>query len=410
MPYITGTKVRIDVIMEIFAILMVVLYLLSIRKLTLKSDVAVILKFSFVSVAYITIRIMLDFDVNLKIYVYQIHVLAGICIYELFSVVNKNYEPSSLLKTLIIVCIPINLLCLAQWFYPNSDIVQFILLEYGGAQSDEYNYAGVNITNLASVEVMHGAAMTSLFSGKHTFAQFALMTLASSLSYLKINQKSLLGKLGVIASLVGGFFTFSKIFIFGLPIFYLANEFFYSKKNNFIMLVGFLILCLVIPLVVLSTDLFDRAYVLKDIFTAILSGNALSLVNSRFGEDGYLTEYNYIFLDFSTWIIGQGASAGDYKVSDNQYRSLILIGGLPYLLLFMYPLLLIHKNVVRFSSENAWVAPFAAYGVVILLSGLGAEVFWQPRITSLWIFFVLLLGHAFKSEAMKSPILMKKHI
>ncbi len=338
---------------------------------------------SALPLCYLSLRLAIDFDFNSKVLAYQIHFLGGIAIFVIF----KNFISENALRVfagLLLFSILINLYPVIQWFFESYSPVSFLLELYGGPPSEDYSG---ELPTLAAHEVMHKSAMTSIFTGKHTLAQFSLLIAAVSVSVYNMGKHRLLAVLAFICAGIGGVLSFSKIFLFGFPLFLLMIS---ARRMSTIKLIAILATTImIVVLLEVITPLLDTAYVLQDILIAILDGDVFSLTASRFGDDGYLTEANFIFDEPITWMWGQGAAAGLYRMADNQYRSILLLGGVIYFIAYLAPIILLSKLLLRRDAGQNYLFPLFSYSIVIFIAGIGVEVFWQPRIVSLWVVICL---------------------
>lgn len=192
-----------------------------------------------------------------------------------------------------------------------------------------------------------------------------------------------------IAAVLGGIASFSKIFIFGFSLSILIGVLLADGARGKIK--GIFVSCLAILLASVPVlALIEEAPVLRDIIAAIFDGRVASLLESRFGSDGYLTEVNDIFNSPLTWIFGQGADAGNFRMADSQYRSLVLLGGAFYAAIFMAPIIYLTYISWRATKFNPALRPLLIYSVSLFACGVGIEVYWQPRIISLWVMLAAL--------------------
>lgn len=403
LPYLYGTQYRMDVLFELFSIIILIIQLLLGKINKLGASIKKLILLSVLPLCYLSLRLAVDFDFNSKVLVYQIHFLGGIAIYVTF----KNFISKNSLRIfagLLLFSILINLYPVIQWNFESYSPVSFLLELYGGLPSEDYTG---ELPTLAAHEVMHKSAMTSIFTGKHTLAQFSLLIAAVSVSVFNMGKYRLLAVLAFICAGIGGVLSFSKIFLFGFPLLLLIIS---ARRMSLIKLIAILATTImIVVLVEVITPLLDSIYVLQDVFIAILNGDVFSLIESRFGEDGYLTEANFIFYEPITWMWGQGAAAGLYRMADNQYRSILLLGGVIYFIAYLAPIIMLSNLLFRRDACQKYLFPLFSYSIVIFIAGIGVEVFWQPRIVSLWVVICLAFidavqyNHLTNNNASHSP-------
>lgn len=387
LPYFPGTPYRLDVFLEI-SLILIYGVICSLKIFHNGSKVNAFLFLAALPLFFISFRLLADLAFDPKIIIYQIHIFAGGALYfSLRRIIRLDWLKS--IRVLVLFGIITNMYALFQWLWESSPLVQILLELYGGVASSDYTG---DFGTLSALEVMTKSSMTSIFTGKHTLAQFSLLILALSQILWRAKQSRRLAAFGIISSIVGGSFSFSKVFFFGLPI-YMIMSIFFSYRRSLRKKLGELLI-LSTSVAMMSAIMYDSSYVLSGIFSAIVESGGLSLLDSRYGLDGYLTEKNYIFSDLLTWLFGQGADAGQYRMADNQYRSLILLGGIPYLILFIAPILYLWHLMHKSSRIHAFTSPLLSYNTMLFFAGIGVEVFWQPRIVTLWVFIVLVTYYA----------------
>lgn len=263
-----------------------------------------------------------------------------------------------------------SLLTLGQFIQPDSPIVDWFLSSYGGPKSPDYIWLG-HLSNIPEILVKSGAAMVGLFTGKHSLALFCLFVeLISVKSSLSPKALIVVRVLNVIA----GFLSASKIFVFGIVIVSLL-----SVKKNVLLLVTLLFFAMFFFLFGLDHR------VLENVISILVEGDFFRIFESRYGNDGFFEKYNDIFSELTVWIVGLGSQAGPYKVSDNLYRSLVLLGGLPMLLSTLYVFMSL-ANFCRSREKN-----FFLFLIILFLAGLGVPSFWSSR--TILIFFVMVFSY-----------------
>lgn len=413
LPYYPGTSFRIDQFLGITYILAIPCLLFTKKVLKFESKPEMILTLiAFLVVIYTFLRVLADFSIPLRIINYQLYLACGMGIWYVHHntfTAGKNI----FIKSLLVISIPISLFAVFQFYFKDSALTHFLLTWYNGEGSEDYEITanGMHETynNLAAIEVLTGTSMTSIFTGKHSLAMFCMFIISLGLGAKHDDSMTSRSKniaiAAILAAIIAGFFSTSKIFFFGIIIMFGLYYFCNLSKDTIFAVIAKILL--VVFFSITAIVLGDELRVLGNIINTVLSGDVLNIFSSRFGSDGYLSQYASVLNQPITWIAGLGAQAGAMKISDNQFRSILLIGGLPYFFLFfsfiIYLLILNWRS--RFHSPYS--LPFFSLGIALLFSSLGIEVYWQARTVPLWILANVLLAIP-KSAGTRIPLHYRK--
>lgn len=263
-----------------------------------------------------------------------------------------------------------SVLTLAQYLQPNNVIVDWFLSYYGGPKSSDYLWAG-HLSNIPEILVKSGASMVGIFTGKHSIALFCLLVELISVKS-SVSPKVLI--IVRVLNVIAGFLSGSKIFVVGIFI-----VLFLSIRKNVVLLVT-----------IFFMSLFFFFYgldhrILENVILLLVEGDFMRIFESRYGDNGFFVKYNEIFRKPIVWILGLGSQAGAYKVSDNLYRSLLLLGGVPMLVSTLFVFMSL-ANFCR-SQEKS----FFLFLIILFLAGIGVPSFWSSR-TNL-IFFIMIFSY-----------------
>jgi hypothetical protein len=119
----------------------------------------------------------------------------------------------------------------------------------------------------------------------------------------------------------------------------------------------------------------------------VLSGDADQIVGTRFRSDGYLTEtIERLTTDRSLLWYGTGADLGHLIVADSLFLLPLATGGVPQLLLYVFPVLWLLFQLWRRRGENEYLPALFSLHASFLMSGIGVPVYQMGRISPLiWI-------------------------
>lgn len=397
MPYWPGTPFRIDQFIGIIYLVFFVLSLYSSRVIAgLDWGIGNLAMVAFWAIVYISTRIILDgkFDAGTaKIFNYQIYFAAGLSIF-IFHRKRLIQTKDIFVNAILMISIPISLFALFQFYFTDHYLVTLLLEWYGGHGDAAYASEYTDLETLAAIEVLSKTSMTSIFTGKHSLAVFDLFVIALAVGAHGEGNRTRNGryflKVVIVLALISGWLSTSKIFFFGIAIFFVLA----LDVGRLMAKAGTIALGVCFGLVSL-TYFSEEMRVLNDLVELVLSGNIFEIFSSRFGggtDVGYLGDKMEILFEPLTLFLGQGAWAGKYSLSDSQFRSALLIGGIPYfLLIYGFVIYLLILNW-RARHELPYARPFFALGMAYLIGGTGIECYWQARTVPLWIVANLLLA------------------
>lgn len=397
LPYIPGTTFRLDQFIGLTFIVLLIVLAFRPQGLVLESfEEKLLVGAALLSSTYISLRFLVDLWIPLKVANYQYQLLGGAAIWV---VCRKHFLESwrVFLFTLLILSVPVNLYSVFQYSQPNHWITDFLLLIYNGPGEEFYSVNTVLGDNtfisdhqtIAAIEVLSGTSMTSIFTGKHSLAMFCclIITLASgALRDPRLHSREkMISIVAIVSSVIGGVFSTSKIFIVGAPILGLMIV---PWRQVMVKPKTILGSAIIFVASVVWMGLIGREIgVVDNILNRVLGGDLDKLFITRYGEYGYFADAIGDLTSPLTLLFGHGSSSGELSLglADSQFRSVLLLGGIPYFLLYFAFILFIQWVcwVRRWDSAYAW--PFFSLGVVLLLAGSGIEVYWQARVASLWV-------------------------
>jgi hypothetical protein len=321
--------------------------------------------------------------------------LFGCIIFYIFkNRITNNFN--IFINVLFFISFLVNFLAFLQYFFPESSIVLYLLKIYGGKsdldienQLSSSGYFGYS--SMAALSVLLGKRAVSIFNGMQGLATFNLVIISISIGFLKSEKnlkKTIVGILTLLFSIIGGFLSASKTFIFGLVLFIIIYSFI---KITFRKIINFFIYFLLFSslLIILSNE----NQVIKDIYSIFKSANFSNIFSSRFSSDtGYLSDVNEILYSPVTFLLGQGSNAGKYKYADFEYRQIYLIGGVFFFLVYYSFLLYIIFTNWNSRNKNSYSLSLFSINISLLFCAIGMDVHLQGRVMPLWILLNLLLS------------------
>lgn len=402
-PYFPGTPYRIDQFLGVAYILLLAMHFLVNGRLRFYSrSEKVLTVLAFLVVIYTFLRVLSDFKLPLQIVNYQLHLATGMALWYFHR--NLLISGRSLFViSLLTVSIPITLFSAFQYFYVDHPVTLFLLDWYNGPGKESYDTSflgevGEGRNTIAAMTVLTGTSMTSIFTGKNSLAMFCLFIIAIAMgarrdTFLIGLPPKAIANIALASAAIGGFFSTSKVFFFGIII-YSTLIFFTSSAWRKAVKLGAAML-MAIALIAAAFTLGDELRVLGDLIRVIQGVDIFRIFLTRFGEYGYLTQYNYVFYEPLTWIAGHGAEAGGFLISDSHYRAVLVFGGLPFFFIFSSFVLYLLVQNWKARRLSPYALPFFALGVTLLFSAIGIPVYWTARIVPLWVVAnVLLAVHA----------------
>lgn len=391
-PYLSSTQFRMDTLIGVVYIIL--MYFFFIRGYHFFSTVekSLFVVSLFIPI-YSSITLLPYALFPLQFINYQLYfaVAMSVWIFHRKALIeNRNI----FLSILIFISIPISLLGILQRIDNSHFLVDYFLTYYGPPPSEAYSLENLGIAtfkdygSIGAITLFADASVISIFNGKHTLAVWSLFMMAihiGSISdkYFSINRLILYTSL--LLNIIVGFLSTSKIFIFGIIIF-ISLLFILSRFRQKI----YLLILLLFSLFTMFFAAIDNR-ILSDILNVLSSGSLFSIFESRFGADGYITSNNHIFNDPFVWLFGFGQGMSSTNLSDSQYRSLIGIGGVPYLFLFISFVFILLTLNWRYRHLSPYGLSFFCLGIALIIGGSGIEVYWQGRVIPLWVLSQLLL-------------------
>jgi hypothetical protein len=387
MPYLYGGFFRLDHGIAIFSLLCVGCRLVVNGRISIPDELRLFLLLSFASAVYAALSLIATSSNLYLAGQYAVQYAYLVFGATLFLVVGSTLQRAvrTTILTLAITAIALNALAALQIFAPDAELVFQLLSLYGGRESDPGTYG--SYTTKAAEVLLGGGQAISIFTGMQGLAVFDLFFVAIALGALS-DAFHTATKAAVLVALIcaisGGLLTGSKTFIFGFVIFSSLLVLISLRSMGWVA-IGLAMFGLFLSIA------RQHSYQVEDILTHVTNLEPHQLLASRFGEEGYLTEVMHIVFDPVTLLFGIGADAANYRYSDNQFRQIVLMGGIP--LLFLYYSALIALLLVCWNKRNgsAYAKPLCALAVVYLIAGVGMDVHFQARTIVLWVLLTFVL-------------------
>jgi hypothetical protein len=390
LPYIYGGILRVDHFVAFAAMAYVVFRFLRYRTVPIAPEFVPFLVLSLAACLYATLRLFIGTDNVLLSIQYSIqysYLFAGAALF-VFVRDNLRDAASTIVSTLAFIGIVVNVIALVQFVFVESPFVYSLLDLYGGKQYEPGTYG--KYSSKAAEILLGGRQAISVFTGMQALALFDLFNLALLQGVLRDktaqrNKAELnVAWFGICAAILGGLLTASKTFVFGFGLLMALLAVFdrRSLPTIFIAVVIFFVTAEVVR---------HHSYQLNDILTHTRRLDGGELLASRYGRNGYLTEVMSIMQQPRTWIIGLGSEAARYRYADNQFRQIVLVGGLPLFGLYYAAVLSLLYASWRTFGSSGYAKVFFALGLVYLAGGVGIDVHFHARVIILWVLTQLLL-------------------
>ncbi|WP_153161455.1 hypothetical protein [Zoogloea sp. 1C4] len=318
------------------------------------------------------------------------------CALYYFHRVYLSIEWRSFVIAFLLVSIFINAYAIYQFADTDSPFVTLVFDYYGGKEEGRYE----DFRTLAELSVRGGGRFTSIFSGMHSLGIYNLLTLSvcvgAAVSKKEFPRHFYIVTFALALSIVGGVLSTSKTYYFGALIILIINFATVGLKLTKFHLYAFLVIGAAAFLVIfLAEDLpmVSRPFLL--LFGD--SGHGVSdIFSSRFGASdttGYFDNVVDVTSQFSTWVLGFGDQAFDYKYADFEYRQILLVGGAGLLMLFYgFCVYITYLNYLSIRTGSPFSRPFLGLSIAFLIAGVGMPVHLQARIIPLWVLLNLLLA------------------
>lgn len=382
LPYVYRGILRVDHIFAALAVAHLALALFVHKRITIPSELRAFFFLSFATMCYAAIRLLLPTDnllLSIQYLIQYSYLFFGIAGF-LFMQSTLQRGRTSVIFAVVFSAIALNLIGIYQKVFPGDDFVMSVLSLYGGKVHAVATY-GMFHSKAAEI-LLGGGQAISIFTGMQGLATFNLFFLAIALGALmdRDQPKALRGiHVAVIpVAIVGGLLTASKIFVLGLPFLLGIWGLIHIRTFKWV-------LALVALLATLAAVFRGYSYQLDNILTFSSQGNLWALLESRFGAHGYLTEVMAITFEPATLLIGLGVSAADYRYADNQFRQVILVGGVPLFLIYYSALGSLAYLAWRKRAATVYAKPLFALSLTFIVSGIGMDIHFQARTIMLWV-------------------------
>ncbi|NKW71672.1 hypothetical protein HGD85_01550, partial [Rhodobacteraceae bacterium R_SAG10] len=262
------------------------------------------------------------------------------------------------------------------------------------------NFAEDEFASLASLALLGGGRVSSVFVGPHAFAVFNIVAVGLLTGALRDSKlprtMKMLSWLVLGLTIFGGLLSTSKVFFFGILVFGLGIL--VTNLHSLRSMIGAIVMA--VAALVLVFYLASEIRVLGNLFSILLEGDWWRIFETRFGKGaggGYFQDVQGIIFHPFTLIFGQGGQAGQYKYSDFEYRQVMLVGGIPLFIMFYALFLYLQVEFYRRRKTNPYAIPFFLVGLVLLIAATGIGTHLQGRSITLWQLLGFIFCHRYAS-------------
>ena len=396
LPYVAGTRLRVDVVFCYVAILVLPFAARSsfkeLRRITIAASLALVwtcarIGFGGVDEENAFFAIQLVTALNFLFF--------SSCI---FLVMRPLLVPQReiLLAAILWISVAVNLGALFQWFDVDHPLNAWIFRNYGGAlpaSVEELPQEVIGgITTNAEFLARIAGRYSSIFGGMYVLAAFNVLIIAMSIAAVRSREFSdRMGQLAGIAigfALLGGVLSASKTFYLGSGI-VLAVLGLCRVLKPATVIAMFVI---AIPSYWLLRLESDDDSTVGSVFDLVWGGDMAAILGSRYSEDGLLGTIETVVTSSEILLMGVGTDIRDLFLADNGYLMPLIIGGAPlFALTYVAIALLLRENLRQARLGNTMAAGFFAVHVSFLVAAIGITTYQLPRVTLL----LLLLNYVF---------------
>lgn len=379
LPYIYMNKFRIDHLVSIFFLIYFIIYIYfnKLDKIFFFISILSISFFIIISIRFLFTDNLLK---SLQIINQYSYILSGIGIYFYFK---GKISHINLIKYLYFCSILIYLYAYFQIYFNDINFISFINNLY---ETERFEHPIYGAFNSKTAEILSGGQAISVFTGMQGLAIYCLFIFSVSLGSLKdeaMKEYKIFSTVILIWSIYTGFLTGSKTFTFGLIIF-LILIFLYKPTIKSIFLI------ILSSLLLLFTSIYS--YQNNDILNIIMNGNFYNIFSSRFGSSGYLTDVMDITYQIDTILFGLGIDALNFKYADNQFRQVLIAGGLVFFIFYYATLILFTYIIYKKNKYNSYSINLFFLSIIFLIAGIGMDIHFQARVIVIFVFTSLFLS------------------
>jgi hypothetical protein len=295
-----------------------------------------------------------------------------------------------LVKAVLAVGIANNLIALAQCYRSEWPIHSLIYNSYGGTISLDYEdvlsqFSSDSMSNAEFLAKM-GGRYTGILVSSHMLSVFNVWLIGTSFALLRDRRSTspeqffALGSM--LLALAGGVLSGGKMFYLGVAVMFVILLVL-RRQFTLVMWGGFVAIAVLCVMPLFLREDSELLLAMK----RVLSGDVNEIIGTRFSVDGYLAEtIERLMTDRTLQLYGTGADLGTLIVADSLYLLPLATGGVPLLLLYLFPFVWLLQQLWRRSGESEYFAVFFSLHASFLLSGIGVPVYQMGRIAPLvWI-------------------------
>jgi hypothetical protein len=296
-----------------------------------------------------------------------------------------------LVKAVLMVGIANNLIALLQCYRPDWTWHPWIYSNYGGTISADYD----DVLTQHSTAVMSNAEFLAKLGGRYTgilvsshmLSVFNVWLIGTSYALYRdrkatsADQWLAIGS--VLLALMGGVLSGGKMFYMGVGVMFCALLL-VRRQFGLVVWGGFA----GVAMFVIAPLLFPEESEVRNAINRVLSGDMMRILGSRYSTEGYLADtIERLTTDRSLQLYGTGADLGTLIVADSLFLLPLAAGGVPLLLLYIWPIVWLMMRLWKRSNEpNEYVPVMFGVHASFLVSGIGVPVYQMGRIAPLlWI-------------------------
>jgi hypothetical protein len=405
LPYLPGTRLRIDVVVGYMSIL-VVPFVSGFKERTVQK----IFLLSLAAAVWSGARIGLS-GLEKEDAFFAIQLVTALnfpffaaCLFLAFRTHLLRYK-EQMLVTVLCLSVGINILAVFQWLDVDHPVNSFVFDNYGGAlpasvEELPQDVVGGITTNAEFLAKIAGR-YSSIFGGMYVLAAFDVMVIALSMAALSWTSSAIntrrIAAAAIGSALLGGVLSASKTFYLGTAIAVAALVVLRVVDPKRVLIMG---LVAIPAYFLVSTEGADDSTV-GSVFDLIWSSDMEAILGSRYSADGLLTTIETILSSPSILLYGVGKDIGELYLADNGYLMPIIVGGVPLAAMtYLAIALLVRENYRQFKRGNTIAAGFIATHISFLVAAIGIPTYQLPRVTLLFLFLNLLfLSFAHNREA-----------
>lgn len=405
LPYIPGTRYRV----EVFTLFLGLLFPLR-RKGTVSTRDTDLVVFTGLSAFWSLLRVgMLPHPHGVP--ATAIHWInlnfpfLATCFYLLLRDTLQRHR-RTLLKTVLVVGVANNLVAVAQCYFPDWPYHSLIYANYGGTISADYDdvLSQFTTTAMSNAEFLArmGGRYTGILVSSHMLSVFNVWLIGTSYALARDARSTVPEQVFAVLSLglavVGGILSGGKMFYLGVVMMFAALLI--VRRQFTLVIYGGLLATAVFGV---ATRFLREDSEVRMAFDRVLSGDLDRILGTRFASDGYLRDtLDRFATDCNLLVLGTGANLENLIVADSLFLLPLATGGIPQVLLYVWPMVWLLRELWRRSGEPGEYLPVLfSLHASFLVSGIGVPVYQMGRIAPL--LWIVTLAYVFAPPATAVP-------